>query len=316
MELTIRASPIEASTRYYRRLEPARNAASLDQSRPGRRFFRGFDLIGLHCNRRLLAWFVESRGGDQLIPLDDHSAVIETASIQYAQAAGRSVIPKRFDGMGMETSMIWLTGTEWKPSHPIAATVRADEYRQMRRPPPAVARPCTVNRTRDPAPAAAPVNPATVVIGNPAPALVGNPPPAVGGIPVPAAVAIGRPIRPDSAGRPDRTIIRAVYPLSIIIQIIDAWNGLRKLAGVSFYLPAQFLIPRLVPAVPIILILQFRHLKVVFIGSIGALDHETSPLLDRDGAYFLIEDFSLAAPDYHLGGAVCAYIDAIIPFFE
>src|SRR5512146_1178659 len=44
-----------------------------------------------------------------------------------------------------------------------------------------------------PAPAAAVIEPAAIVIGRPAPRIIGNPRPAVVGLPHPAAIAVGHP---------------------------------------------------------------------------------------------------------------------------
>jgi hypothetical protein len=97
-----------------------------------------------------------------------------------------------------------------------------------------------------------------------------------------------------------------------VIEIVDARNRSRDVTCTALYLSGQLIIPPLVPAIPVVLFFELRHLKAIFI---PAINDKAAPLFDGDRAEFLIEDFCLAAHHHNLGRPAIAYIDAVVAFF-
>src|SRR6202034_2044489 len=64
-----------------------------------------------------------------------------------------------------------------------------------------------------------------IVIRRPAPRIGADPGPAIIVFPDPAAILIGRPIRADVGGLPNRAVVRIVHPPAVLIQILGAADG-------------------------------------------------------------------------------------------
>src|SRR6185437_13767600 len=117
-----------------------------------------------------------------------------------------------------------LARAEREPAHRRAADAHrhapaaaAHEGHQRRR----IHRACH-DRPRDPAPGAADVRPAAVVVGREAPRRIVHPGPTPRRDVGPVAVAVRRPVRRHLAGVPDRAVVGAALPAAVLVEVLVA----------------------------------------------------------------------------------------------
>src|SRR5713226_6540050 len=94
------------------------------------------------------------------------------------------------------------------------------------------------DRARAPAPPAAAVIPAAVMVRRETPWRIVNPGPTPGPDPVPIAIAVGSPVRPDFARIPNVAVLRLIAPVTVIIQVAVARRIARNVLsgnGVVFF---------------------------------------------------------------------------------
>src|SRR5208337_1835719 len=88
-----------------------------------------------------------------------------------------------------------------------------------------------IDRARAPAPVAAEIVPATIVVRRKTPRFIANPSPAPRGNVAPVAVAVGSPVRRNVVGNPDVADFGLLLPGTVVIEVAVADGVARNVAG-------------------------------------------------------------------------------------
>src|SRR5579859_1512161 len=120
-------------------------------------------------------------------------------------------------------------------------------------------------RARYPTPAAANIDPATIVEGRKAPRRIIHPRPAPRRDPGPVAVAIGRPVNNGNVREPDRAVFRHLAPAAVVVEVFVADHVIGNVAARHRVLFA--VIALATPAIEIVVALQIFYVRIQRIGA-------------------------------------------------
>ena len=167
---------------------------------------------------------------------------------------------------------------------------------------------------RRPTPAVAHVSPSPVVIRRPAPRLIRNPSPAVRRKPSPITVAIWRPIIGDPTRAPHPAVFRLIYPVAVIVQVVNTRNRDRHVTRAvgRFRAGEKSVVAAFVPPIPIVFIFESVESIVIF----AALDLDPLVFIDDNRPDPLAIDFGLSLADDDLGRTVFVDVDAVDALFD